>query len=128
MAWVGMAPMCVRRSRSITSSTAAGSKVSWISDAPRVADLHGDARHAADVRERQSGGEVQRRVPPAGMAAGLDLGERQQAPMRVPRALRRTRRAAGEDDRHRRVRRDLDVRRRVRAGGEALDARDGPAA
>ena len=44
------------------SSTAAVSKVSWISDTPRVADLDGDARHRADVRERQSGGEMQRRA------------------------------------------------------------------
>src|SRR5207253_2168640 len=33
--WVGMPPRCSRRSRSIVSSTAAGSKVSWMSVAAR---------------------------------------------------------------------------------------------
>ncbi len=64
-----------------------------------VRDLEPDARHGADVREGEPGGEVLLTLGHAArVAPPLDLDQREEAPVRVPGALRHPRRAAGEDD------------------------------
>ena len=78
-----------------------------------VGDLHRDARHRADVREREAGSQVLLEArQPVGVAARLDVGDREEARMRVARTLRRPGRAAGEHDRSRVV--GVDGRRRGR--------------
>ena len=87
--------------------------------AAEVGDLHGDPGHRADVREGQAGGEV--RLEPrhaSGVAARLDLGDGEEARMRVPGPFRRAGRAAGEDDGDRVARVGRGRGRRRRAARE----------
>src|SRR5262249_18866588 len=122
IACVGMAPMWLRRSRSIAANTATGSKASWMSDAAREPSWTAMRAMlptcANDSPAARWSGAARR--PAWGRAGGLDLRERQAVPVRVPGALRRPGRAAGEHVRHGGVRRRLGVRRLPRFAGDPL--------
>ena len=65
----------------------------------QVGDLHRDPRHRPDVGEGEARGEVPLLVRHAPrMPARLDVGDGEEARMRVPGAFRRARGAAREDD------------------------------
>ena len=120
MARVGMALMWVRRSRR-SARHRRGSKVSWIADAPRV-PICTAMRAMLLTRANDSPAARCVRVPPAG-GGGPRLASASR--LRCATRLFGAPVAAGEDDATA-ASGETDVRRRTRAGGDALDACDGP--